>query len=217
MINEERLKQTFTDLVRIYAPSGGEREVCEYLKKIMKRLGAKVTEDGAGEATGTACGNLIALFPATAEGLPGVAFTAHMDCVEKCKDIEPVLEDGVYRSKGDTILGGDDKAGVAAIVEALTVMKETMIPHGRILAVFTVQEETSLGGSQNFDGRHAEGIDFGYVLDADGAPGTVAQAGPGEYKITCTMHGRAAHAGIEPEKGVNAIQMAAAALSRIQI
>lgn len=216
MINEERLKQTFTDLVRIYAPSGGEREVCEYLKKIMKRLGAKVTEDGAGEATGTACGNLMALFPATAEGLPGVAFTAHMDCVEKCKDIEPVLEDGVYRSRGDTILGGDDKAGVAAIVEALTVMKETMIPHGRILAVFTVQEETSLGGSQNFDGRNAEGIDFGYVLDADGAPGTVAQAGPGEYKITCTMHGRAAHAGIEPEKGVNAIQMAAAALSRIQ-
>lgn len=216
MINEERLKQTFCDLVRLYAPSGDERAVFDYLSRAMTRLGAKVIEDDAGRETGMKCGNLVATFPATAEGLPGVAFTAHMDCVEKCEGIEPILEDGVYHSAGDTILGGDDKAGVAAIVEALTVMKETFLPHGKILAVFTVQEESSLGGSRHFDGKHAEGIDFGYVLDADGVPGTVANAGPGEYKITCTMHGRAAHAGIAPEKGINAIQMAACALSRIQ-
>lgn len=216
MVNTERLNRTFCELVRIYAPSRNECGVRDDLKERLRRLGARVTEDGAGEATGGACGNLIAVFPANAEGLPGVAFTAHMDCVEKCEGIEPVLEDGVYRSKGDTILGGDDKAGVAAILEALAVMKETMIPHGKILAVFTVQEETSLGGSRHFDRKYAEGIDFGYVLDADGAPGTLINAGPGEYKVTCTMHGRAAHAGIAPEKGVNAVKMAAAAIARME-
>lgn len=216
MINEERLKQTFCDLVRIYAPSGGEDEVRDYLKKALKRLGARITEDGAGTATGTSCGNLIATFSANAEGLPGVAFTAHMDCVEPCKGIEPVLTDGVYRSGGDTILGSDDKAGVAAILEALAVMKETMIPHGKILVVFTVQEETTLGGSRNFDKKYADGIDFAYVLDVDGAPGTIVNEGPGEYKISCTMTGRAAHAGMAPEKGINAIKMAAAAITRIE-
>lgn len=215
MIQEERLKQTFCDLVRIYAPSGDECAVRDYLKMRLKKIGARVTEDGAGEASGGKCGNLIAVFPATAEGMPGIAFTAHMDCVENCRDIEPVLEDGVFRSKGDTILGGDDKAGVAAIVEALTVMKETMIPHGKVEAIFTVQEETSLAGSRHFDGKHAEGIDFGYVLDVDGAPGTLVTQGPGEYQVTCTMRGRAAHAGIAPEKGVNAVHMAALAISRM--
>lgn len=216
MINEERIRQTFCDLVRIYAPSKGEREVFAYLKKALRRLGARVSEDDAGEKTGGNCGNLIALFPANAEGLPSVAFTGHMDCVEVCRDIEPVLEDGVFRSKGNTILGGDDKAGVAAILEALAVMKETMIPHGKITVIFTVQEENGLNGSRCLSPEYTEGIDFGYVLDADGAAGTLINEGPGQYKVTCTMHGRAAHAGIEPEKGVNAIQMAAAAIAKIQ-
>lgn len=216
MINEERIKNTFCDLVRIYAPSKGERDVAEYLKKALKRLGGRVYEDGTGEKTGGNCGNLIAVFPANAEGMPSVAFTGHMDCVEVCKGIEPVLEDGVFRSKGDTILGGDDKAGVAAILEALAVMKETMIPHGKVTAIFTVQEESSLNGSRYIDPKYTEGIDFGYVLDADGEAGTAINEGPGEYKVTCTMHGRAAHAGIEPEKGINAIKMAAAAIAKIE-
>lgn len=214
MINEERIKNTFCDLVRIYAPSSGERDVFEHLKKILKRLGARVTEDNANEKSAGSCGNLIAVFNANTEGLPSIALTAHMDCVEVCRGIEPVLEDGVYHSAGDTILGGDDKAGVAAILEGLMMMKETMIPHGKITVIFTVQEETSLGGSHYFDTKYAEGIDFGYVFDSDGEAGTAINAGPSEYKITATFRGRAAHAGIEPEKGVNAIKMAAAAISR---
>lgn len=216
MVNEERVKNTFCDLVRIYAPSGGERDVFEYLKKALKRLGARVHEDNANEHTGGNCGNLIAEFSANAEGLPSVAFTGHMDCVEVCKGIEPVLEDGVFHSKGDTILGGDDKAGVAAILEALAVMKETMIPHGKVTVIFTIEEESSLGGSKYFDQKYAEGVDFGYVLDADGSAGTAINEGPSEYKVVCTMHGKAAHAGIEPEKGINAIKMAAYAISQIE-
>ncbi len=216
MIHEERLHRTFCELVKIYAPSGGERDVFEYLKRALKRLGARVSEDAANGEAGGACGNLIAVFSANTEGLPGIAFTGHMDCVENCKDIEPVLEDGIYRSAGDTILGGDDKAGVAAILEALAVMKETMIPHGQITVIFTIHEEDGLGGSKHFDKKFAEGIDFGYVFDSDGTPGTAVIQGPYAYSLSCTMHGKAAHAGVCPEAGINAIKMAAHAVSQIQ-
>mgnify|MGYP001277987450 CR=1 FL=1 len=218
MVNEKRMLSTFYDLVRIYAPSGGEREVCEYLKKKLRELGAsKITEDHAGEKTGSACGNLIAVFNGTMPGLSSVAFTAHMDCVETCRDIQPVLENGVIRSSGDTILGSDDKAGVAAILEGLALMKENFLPHGKITAVFTVQEESGLGGSSHIDENLIQGIDFGYVLDCDGAPGTAVIQGPGQYQITCTMHGKAAHAGVAPEKGISAIAMMAAAVSSMKL
>ena len=133
MVNEDRMRHTFEDLVKIDAPSKGEREVCDYLKKKLRALGAaKITEDNNGSVNGGNSGNLIAVFNANTEGLLSIALTAHMDCVENCRGIEPVLEDGVYRSKGDTVLGGDDKAGVAAILEGLALMKETYIPHGKV-------------------------------------------------------------------------------------
>lgn len=149
MVNTERMKRTFTELVSMYAPSKGEREVCEYLKKKLKSLGAsKVTEDNDGSVNGGNCGNLIAVWNGNAPGLPSIALTAHMDCVECCQGIEPVLEDGVFTSKGDTILGGDDKAGVTAILEGIALMKEMYIPHGKITVIFTVQEEIGLFGSK---------------------------------------------------------------------
>ena len=106
MVNEERIRSTFEELVRIYTPSKGEREICDLLKKKLKALGAsKIVEDNGGSVEGGNAGNLIATFSANAEGLPSVALTAHMDSVECCRGIEPVLENGVYHSKGDTILG----------------------------------------------------------------------------------------------------------------
>lgn len=214
MVNQERLTKTFTDLVKIYAPSKGEREVADELKKRLKQLGAsKVVEDNEGSINGGNAGNIIGIFNETMPGLPSIALSGHMDCVEVCKGIQPVLENGIFTSKGDTILGGDDKAGVAAILEGLALMKENYLPHGKITVIFTVQEESGLDGSKNIDTKYTEGIDFGYVLDADGKPGTFFIAGPGHYNIKATYKGKAAHAGIEPEKGVNAIKLAAQAIS----
>ena len=139
--------------------------------------------------------------------------TAHMDCVENCRGIEPVLEDGVYRSKGDTVLGGDDKAGVAAILEGLALMKETYIPHGKVTVIFTVQEEIGLCGSSSIEEKYISGIDFGYTLDGDGAAGSAYTAGPSEYTLDFTCKGIAAHAGMAPEKGTNAIAMAGLGIS----
>lgn len=210
MLNKQRMKDTFTDLVKIYAPSKGEREVCDYLKKKLKALGAsRVIEDNEGSINGGNSGNLIAIFNGNAEGLPSIALTGHMDCVECCKGVEPILEDGVFRSKGNTILGGDDKAGVTAILEGLALMKENYIPHGKITVIFTVQEEIGLFGSRYLEERYAKGIDFGYVLDADGPAGSIYNAGPSEYKLNFICKGVAAHAGMSPEKGTNAISMAA--------
>ncbi|MEE3453610.1 M20/M25/M40 family metallo-hydrolase [Dialister sp.] len=210
MVNEERMKKTFTDLVKIYAPSKGERDVAEYLKKELKKLGAaKVIEDNNGSVNGGNTGNIIAKFNGNAPGLPSIAFTAHMDCVENCKGIEPVLEDGIFHSKGSTILGGDDKAGVTAILEGLHLMKEMYIPHGKITVIFTVQEEIGLYGSKFIEEKYINDIDFGYTLDADGPAGSLFNAGPSEYLIDVTCKGVAAHAGICPEKGTSAIRMAA--------
>jgi len=179
MVNTERMKRTFTELVSLYAPSKGEREVCEYLKKKLKSLGAsKIIEDNDGSVNGGNCGNLIAVWNGNAPGLPSIALTAHMDCVEHCKDIEPILEGGVFTSKGDTILGGDDKAGVTAILEGIALMKEMYIPHGKITVIFTVQEEIGLFGSKYIEEKYIQGIDFGYVLDADGPAGSLYNAGP---------------------------------------
>lgn len=136
-----------------------------------------------------------------------------MDCVENCRGIEPVLEDGVYRSKGDTVLGGDDKAGVAAILEGLALMKETYIPHGKVTVIFTVQEEIGLCGSSSIEEKYISGIDFGYTLDGDGAAGSAYTAGPSEYTLDFTCKGIAAHAGMAPEKGTNAIAMAGLGIS----
>ena len=214
MVNTERMKRTFTELVSMYAPSKGEREVCEYLKKKLKSLGAsKVIEDNDGSVNGGNCGNLIAVWNGNAPGLPSIALTAHMDCVECCQGIEPVLEDGVFTSKGDTILGGDDKAGVTAILEGIALMKEMYIPHGKITVIFTVQEEIGLFGSKYIEEKYIQGIDFGYVLDADGPAGSLYNAGPSQYQLSFTLKGVAAHAGMAPEKGTNAIAMAAEAIA----
>lgn len=214
MVNEERMRKTFTDLVKIYAPSKGEREVCDYLKKELKKLGAsRIVEDNDGSINGGNSGNLIATFNGNAEGLPSIALTGHMDCVECCRNIEPVLKDGVFYSKGNTILGGDDKAGVTAILEGLHLMKETYIPHGKITVIFTVQEEIGLFGSRNIEKEYIQGIDFGYTLDADGPAGSVFNAGPSEYTLDFICHGVAAHAGMCPEKGTSAIAMAGLAIA----
>lgn len=214
MVNTERMKRTFTELVSLYAPSKGEREVCEYLKKKLKSLGAsKIIEDNDGSVNGGNCGNLIAVWNGNAPSLPSIALTAHMDCVEHCKDIEPILEGGVFTSKGDTILGGDDKAGVTAILEGIALMKEMYIPHGKITVIFTVQEEIGLFGSKFIEEKYIQGIDFGYVLDADGPAGSLYNAGPSQYQLSFTLKGVAAHAGMAPEKGTNAIAMAAEAIT----
>lgn len=214
MIDKKRVLAEFLELIAIPCSTHDERQIGDLLTKRLQELGGTVREDKASEAIGGNCGNLIADFSATdgLESLPTVMLTAHMDCVEPCAGIHPVIEDGIIRSDGTTILGADDKAGVTAILEALRQLREHAIPHGPLQVVFTVAEENGVHGSQHLDSSllHA---DMGFTLDTHGHPGVMSYKAPGKNQIHIHIAGKAAHAGVEPENGINAIQAAGVLLA----
>lgn len=216
MINKERVLKEFFELVRIKCSTRQEREVADLLKTRLQELGLEVIEDNVGEKIGGNCGNVIGFKQGTVKDAPTLMLSAHMDCVEPCGGIEPQLIDGVITSVGDTILGGDDKAGVVAILEALRLVKEQNIAHGSIQVVFTVAEEGGLNGSKAIDPTLLK-ADVGYALDSSGAPGEIITMAPGQNSITAVIHGRKAHAGVAPEDGINAIVVAGKALAEMQV
>ncbi|WP_378955842.1 M20/M25/M40 family metallo-hydrolase [Pelosinus sp. sgz500959] len=215
MVNKERMLAEFFELVKIRCSTKAERQVADVLKGRLTALGMEVFEDNTGEKIGGNCGNLIAYIEGTIQGAPTLMLSAHMDCVEPCGGIEPVLKDGIITSVGDTILGADDKAGIAAILEALRVIVEKKIPHGPLQIVFTVAEEGGLNGAKNMEPSLLK-ADFGYALDSSGAPGEIINMAPGQNNIIAIVHGKKAHAGIAPEEGINAIVVAGAALAELK-
>ena len=159
MINRDRLLDTFLDYVRIDSESTHEGAIAARVAEDLQAIGCQVDLDDTQAQTGSDTGNLYCTLPGTAPGQP-ILLSAHLDTVIPGTGVEPVLENGVIRSKGDTVLGSDDKAGVAAIVEALRSLVEQRLPHPPVQAVFTVCEEIGLRGSRNIqahsDGRRSE-------------------------------------------------------------
>ncbi|MGB4580824.1 MAG: M20/M25/M40 family metallo-hydrolase [Coriobacteriia bacterium] len=210
-----RIVDTFLDLARIPSPTGREAGVAEYVARELSALGFTVRFDETQQITGSDSGNLIATLPATVPGMC-VAFAAHMDCVDPCEGVEPVLEGGVIRTAGDTVLGGDDKVGVAAMIEAAKRLAESGEPHAELRLLFTVSEEQGLIGAKALSPEDAS-ADVCLVLDADGAVGGIVTAAPTHYTFEATFTGRAVHAGVEPEKGVSAIVIASAAIAGMEL
>lgn len=214
-MDPNRLLDTFLGLVAIESPSRHEAAMAARCERELTELGFEVHFDTSGEKTGSEVGNLIAHLPGT---MPGhVVLSAHMDTVVPCAGIQPVIADGVIRSAGDTILSADDKAGVAAIFEATRSVVETNAPRPDITVLLTTCEELSLLGSGALAPDVLPQGAPCYVFDADGAPGTIIVGAPCHYTLRATFHGRAAHAGVEPEAGVSAIQMAAAAVASMTL
>jgi len=145
-----------------------------------------------------------------------LAFSAHMDCVEPCRGVEPVVTDGVVTSAGDTVLGGDDKAGLSAAIEASRRLVESGEPYPTLKMVFTVQEEIGLVGAKHLNPEDAS-CDLCLVLDAEGPPGAIVIAAPTHYTFDAKFIGRGAHAGVAPERGVSAILMATDAVQRMRL
>ena len=214
MINRKRTLQEFMEMVTITSSTRGERAIADLLKRKLAEAGLAVEEDAVGEKIGGNAGNLIARLPGNVAGAPCVMLSAHMDSVEPCAGIRPQLKDGVITSAGDTILGSDCKSGIVPILETLRQLKEQNLPHGEILALFTVAEEGGLHGAKNVDPAKIH-ADFGYALDGGGAPGVVTTMAPGQNRIEIVVHGKTAHAGLAPEEGVNAIVLAGKALAEI--
>ena len=214
MVNEERLTKTFIDLVKIDSVSREEADICGYIRKILDDLGAETLIDGAGEKVGGNCGNLIAWFSGSRKGEP-LMLNAHMDTVEPGRGIQPIFANGVFTSDGSTILGADDKSAVAIILETLRVVQENDLPCGPIDVVFTVCEEIGLLGARHLDFPKVR-AKYGYALDATDTEGIVVRA-PSANRIEFTVHGRDAHAGAAPERGINAIAIAGRAIAGLTL
>lgn len=214
MIKEERLAETFKSLVQIDSESKNEAEMARELGYILESMGAEVQTDPAGDLIGGDCGNLIARFKGNVQA-PVLLFSAHMDTVAPGKGIRPRLEEGVFTSDGTTVLGADDKSAIAILLECLRALQENDLPHGPIELVFTVAEEMGLLGAKHLDFDRLT-AQYGYVLDTTDTEVLVNQA-PGANRFEIQVHGKDAHAGTAPEKGINAIHLAAKALAELQI
>ncbi len=218
MVNSSRLVEQFIELVQIDSETKNERQIADHLTEKLLALGFTVVEDESAAKTGHGAGNLIAtLAPNTDQPIPKIFFTTHMDTVKPGIGIQPFIdEQGWISSAGDTILGADDKAGVAALFELVHVLKEQQIPHGQIQFVITAGEESGLMGARAMD-RALLDAEFGYAIDSNGAVGTIAVAAPTQARIIMEIFGKSAHAGVNPEDGISAIQVAGKAISRMKL
>ena len=213
-INSERLAQTFVALVGIDSVSKAEGRLCRELQIRLKALGANTHVDNAGKTIGSDTGNLIARIPGNLPVAP-LLLSAHMDTVEPGRNIQPVLKDGVFTSAGNTILGADDKCGLAIILEALTCIQENGIATGPLEIVFSICEELGLQGVKHLDCDQLT-ASMGYVLDTRNT-GVLITRAPAANHIHIEVHGQAAHAGAEPEKGISAIALASKAIAGLDL
>jgi tripeptide aminopeptidase len=215
LVNTPRLREEFLELVRIGSVSKREGNVARRLCTILETMGAAVDVDDAGPRVGSDTGNVLARFPGTVPDAAPFLLCAHMDTVVPGDNVHPVVDGDVIRTDGTTILGGDDKSGIVAILETVRLLRERNIPHGPIDVLLTICEELGLVGAKHFDvGRLRART--GLVLDCDGIHELITRA-PAANRLQFTVHGLEAHAGIAPEQGISAIKVAAEAVAAMRL
>jgi tripeptide aminopeptidase len=214
MIDRKRLEETFKFLVQIDSISKEEDVIANEIKKILKSLGAETFVDNAGDKIGGNSGNLIAKFKGNTLA-PPLLLNAHMDTVEPGRGITTVFENGTFTSDGTTILGADDKSAIAILLETLYILKENNLQYGPLELVFTVCEEIGLQGAKHLDLSSVTAT-YGFALDATDTQGIVTRA-PSANNFEFIIHGKDAHAGAAPEKGINAISLASQAIAKLKL
>jgi tripeptide aminopeptidase len=215
LINKNRLLKKFIKYVKMDSLSKKERKFAAYLRRELKSLGISTVEDKAGSHIGGDCGNFFGTLKGNFKGAPRILLNAHIDTVMPGTNIKPKVSNGVVTSDGTTVLGADNKAGVAVIMEVIQTIKEKKLPHGDIDILFTVAEEIGLCGAKFTDRKFLK-ADFGYVLDGGDVDEIINKA-PSQDSVEVKITGRAAHAGVHPEDGINAIKVAGIALSKMKL
>lgn len=195
----------------IDAPALAEAACVAYVKQLLGEMGLDVREDDAGTKIGGNAGNVIAWLRGNVPNAPKIFLSAHFDTVEPTADLVIGERDGAFYSDSDTILGADDKGGMAPAIEAIRSIQESGAPHGDVCLLFSVAEEIGLKGADALD-IQSLGLDFGYVLDTGPPVGSFVTRTATHDRLDVTIHGVPAHAGKDPEKGVNAIQVLADAV-----
>ncbi|WLR49700.1 M20/M25/M40 family metallo-hydrolase [Bacillus tianshenii] len=216
MVNQERLIDEFMELVQVDSETKHEAKIAEVLKEKFSALGVEIEEDNARNETEHDANNLICTLKGTKDGVDTIYFTSHMDTVVPGNGVKPSIKGDKIVTDGTTILGADDKAGLAAMLEAIKVLKEQEIEHGDIQFVITVGEESGLVGAKALDASYMK-AKYGYALDSDGQVGNIIVAAPTQAKVRAVINGKTAHAGVAPEKGVSAITIAAKAIAKMPL
>lgn len=216
LLNQDEVIGRFLGYVTIDSESFNEKAMADKLVEDLINMGAEVRVDDTTELTGSNTGNVIGVFKGNSSAIPTIMLCAHMDTVMPGNGVKPIIDNGFIRSSGDTILGGDDKAGITAILEAVSAIKRSGVPHGDIEVVFTVLEEAGMHGAKNLDlktiqSKHA------FIFDSGGEPGEIIVKAPSQNKLFVTLKGKASHAGVNPEEGISAIQVAARAIDNMKL
>ncbi|MGB7293586.1 MAG: M20/M25/M40 family metallo-hydrolase [Thermodesulfobacteriota bacterium] len=215
MIEKERMTEHVLDLIRIDSLSRKEKAIALKLKKDMEDLGAECFFDDAGNKVNGNTGNLIVKIKGNTPNIEPFFLSAHMDTVGPGEGIKPRIDNGFIRSDGTTVLGSDDKSGIAVIVEVLRTLRERDIPHGDIEVAFTICEEIGLLGAKYIDISKFDST-YGIVLDSS-SPSRLVLRCPYAEKLEFHVHGLEAHAGLCPENGINAIKIASESISKMTL
>jgi tripeptide aminopeptidase len=215
-INSERLAQVFTVMCSIDSPSGEEAKMALFIKDLFAQEfpEAVIAEDNSASTTGSDSNNLVIHFPGTLPGEP-IFFNCHLDTVEPSRGVTVLREGDRFSSAGATILGGDDKAGIAILIEAIRSINDAGIQHLPFDLIFTTCEEIGLRGAKALDLSLLRARE-GYALDSCGVDLLIIGA-PAANHFKFTITGAAAHAGLHPERGINAIQLAARCLAELSL
>lgn len=219
MVDIEKLKDIFKELVNIYSPSKKEKEACDYVVNYLKNLGCEIYLDESQHKYGGNCPTIFSLLRGNKNG--AVTLSAHIDVVEPNKGVKIIEEGNIIKTDGSTTLGGDDKAGVAVILYALEYLVKNKIEHEDIYCMITPGEEAGMLGARNIDWeevyKHINPAKNTIVLDNAGKSKYIAYQAPACNNFEITVHGKKAHAGIEPEKGISSIQVISEIISKMDI
>jgi len=210
ILSEDKIISIFLDIAKISSPSFLEKPIFDYIENYLQNKKVQIKrihyhDDIKNESSD----NMIIKIPATNIQKKGLFFDAHADTVYPCENIMPLIKDGIIKSSGNSILGGDDKAGIASILCAIDMILENNIDHGELVFIISSAEEVGLIGARYIPKEELKGTKFGIILDGGGAVGKINLQAPFHYEYKITIIGKASHAGIAPEKGINAIKIAA--------
>jgi tripeptide aminopeptidase len=213
-INEQRIRQEFSDLVLLDSVSFRERQMADILTGKLRQIGFRVKEDHIGAKIGGNAGNLYGFLKGTVPGEP-ILLSAHMDTVTPGIKKQAVFrEDGTITSSGNTVLGADDVNGIVGILEGVRSVREAGLPHRAVEVLFSVAEEAYCKGAEQLNYSRIQSKEA-YVLDMSGSPGSAALQAPTILSFRVTVTGKASHAGFSPQQGIHAIRIMSEAISRV--
>ncbi len=213
-INQERLAHFFITLCEIDSPGKSEAKLASYLQKFFNLFpGVTTFVDDTAPITGSDTGNLIVSIPGRDSDKEPLFFNCHMDVIAPCIGVRVCRHNNIFTSHGDTVLGGDDKAGIAILMEMTETLFENKLPHRPLEFLFTTGEEIGLLGAKAFNPGHLNST-MGFALDSTGVDNVIVGA-PAAVYVNAEVTGRAAHAGLNPEDGINAITLAAQVVAKL--